>query len=349
MLWQEKMHFFYNQFKERPKCKNCKSEDCHFMDSAHVYSKYCRTCCKENPWMNGNYSSSPEIEIKEYIVSLLPKNTIVEKKYIGGHELDIFIPSMNLAFEHNGLYYHDEYVRDHKYHFDKWKMCKEHGIKLMNIWGDDWYYKKKIVKSMIENKLKKCVNKIYARECTIKNVSSKDSRDFLDKNHIQGKIDSSIRLGLYFKNRLVSLMTFGKQRFGKDKDNVCELYRFCSEINMIVIGGASKLFSHFIKIYRPIKIESYANLDFSNGNVYEILGFKSTNNITINYWWWNNNKRNLEEYVKRENRGRYNKTNLIKEGFDYNMSENMIMYNRGYKKIYGVGVLKYVWINKKEG
>ncbi len=92
-----------------------------------------------------------------------------------------------------------------------------------------------------------------------------ESKIFLDENHIQGNCISKYRYGLYYNNELISLMTFGKSRF---KDEF-ELLRFCNKLGYNVVGGASKLFFHFLKDHEEIKeVISYADRRWSVGNLY---------------------------------------------------------------------------------
>ena len=75
---------------------------------------------------------------------------------------------------------------------------------------------------------------IYARKCKIIEISSKTYREFLSINHIQGEINSSIRYGLIYENKIVSVMGFGKLRSSlgsKSTKNIFELQRFCTKIN----------------------------------------------------------------------------------------------------------------------
>ena len=82
---------------------------------------------------------------------------------------------------------------------------------------------------------------------------------FLESNHRQGSVTSSVGLGLYTgSGELVSLMTFGKMRstIGSSKSDsadIVELVRFCNLKNYSVVGGASKLFKHYIREYSPSK------------------------------------------------------------------------------------------------
>lgn len=133
-------------------------------------------------------------------------------------------------------------------------------------------------------------------------------------------------------------MTFGKKRkiLGQNsREGEYELLRFCNKLNTNVLGGASKLFKHFIKEYNPTEIISYANCDISDGNLYNILGFKEVSHTGINYWWVKD---------KRYHRSNFMKHKLVKEGFDSNKTEKQIMEDRGFNKIYGTGNLKYKYI-----
>jgi len=89
--------------------------------------------------------------------------------------------------------------------------------------------------------------------------------------------------------------------------------------------------------YNPSEIISYANLDISNGNLYETLGFNYEKHTGLNYWWANEIRHHRSNFMKHR---------LIKEGGDPNKSANDIMREKGYIKIWGAGNLKYIWHKK---
>ena len=289
--------------------------------------------------------SKIESEIYDFIKGNL--STDVEfsnRKILSGKELDIYIPELKIAIEYNGLYWHSDMRLPNDYHLKKTLLCREKNIKLIHIFGDEWLYKQDIVKSRLLNIIGKTPNKIYARKCIIKEVSSKDCSIFLDQNHIQGKLGAKVKLGLYYDNELVSLMTFGNLRKNlgsTSKEGSYELLRFCNKLNTTVIGGASKLFKHFITDYNPANIISYADRRWSKGNLYYNLGFKLLGETKPNYFYIN-----LKEATCRHSRFNYRKDVLIKEGFDPNKTEFEIMKQRGYVKIYDCGSLKFEY--KKE-
>lgn len=121
------------------------------------------------------------------------------------------MPELNLAFEYNELHWHSELYKNKDYHINKTKMCKKQNIRLFHIYEDVWNYKQEIIKSMILNNIGKQKHKIFARKCKIKEVTNnKLIRSFLDKNHIQGFVGSSVKIGLYYNDELVSLITLKK-------------------------------------------------------------------------------------------------------------------------------------------
>ncbi len=261
-----------------------------------------------------------------------------ERDTIKPYELDLLLSSFKTAIEFDGLIWHSEkYKYDKNYHLLKTEKCDKNGLRLIHVFEDEWKDKQQIVKSMITNLVSKTNNKIYARNCQVKKVSTKIKNEFLDKNHIQGKCNSSCAYGLFYKDELVSLMTFGKPRqqkkYNTDYENTWELMRFCNKLYTNVIGGASKLLSYFVKEKKPNKIITYADRRWSKGNMYFKLGFKHTHNSKPNYFYVINGKR--------ENRFKFRKCNLVKQGYNMDKSEHEIMLERGIYRIYDCGSMVF--------
>ena len=293
------------------------------------------------PYHNCN-SSIKEKEISEFITSIGIENITNDRSALNGKELDIYIPSFSIGIEFDGIFWHNELYKPNDYHLRKTEECGKAHIRLIHIFEDEWLYKKDIWKSMLRNLFGKIENKIYARKCEIKNVNSKDASTFLEENHIQGKCGSSIRYGLYYNDELVSLMTFGKTRhFIGNNSHQYELLRFCNKINTNVVGGASKLFKHFIREYNPQNIVSYADRRWSIGNLYEKLGFELYNISKPNYFYVIDNKRH--------NRFNFRKSVLV-EKYDCpkDLSERDFCKSQKWWRIYDCGALCFEWKNKKE-
>jgi hypothetical protein len=281
------------------------------------------------------YNLSQE-SVDTFLKTLNIETELNNRVILNGKELDIYIPSHKIAIEYNGLYWHSEEYISSNYHLIKTIECEKQGIQLIHLFEDEWLHKQDIVKSRLMNLLGLTSDKIYGRKTEVKEVSSKDSKEFLITNHIQGSVNSKIKLGLYHDNELVSLMTFGGLRKSMGVvgiDNQYELLRFCNKLNTSVIGGADKLLKHFVKIYNPIEIISYADRRWSQGGLYEKLGFTFTHDSKPNYW-----------YVigsNREYRFKYRKDVLVREGYDQSKTEHQIMLDRGINRIYDCGNKKY--------
>lgn len=330
--WEEKKYLFESDLGP-PKCyhKGCKKYAT-FNKSQLKYN----LSCEDHKYNIG--ISTGELELNDFLESINVSFIKSNRTILNGKEIDAYIPTNKIGLEFNGLYWHSDEFLDKKYHYNKWELAKNNGFQLINIWEDDWHFKKDIIKSIILNKLKLSKTKIYGRNTIIKKVNYKDTKIFLKKNHLQGSCPSSINLGLYYEGELISLMTFGKKRKilnSKSNEGEYELLRFANKLDTSVVGGASKLFKYFLKIYHPSKIISYANCDISNGNLYKILGFEEEGHTGLNYWW-------AKDGIK-FHRSKFMKHKLIKEGENPNLSESEIMKKRGYYRIYGTGNLRWIY------
>jgi len=284
----------------------------------------------------GHFSSDSENDILDFIKENYDGEIIENSRnIINPYELDIYLPELKLAFEFNGVFWHSELYKEKNYHNMKSDLCEKAGIQLIHIWEDDWKHKKEIVKSIILNKLSKIKNKIYARKTIIKEIKdNKLVKNFLNKNHLQGKSNSTIKLGLFYKNELVSLLTLGKKRlFMNSKSGEYELLRFCNKLNTNVVGGASKLFKYFIKNYKYSEIITYADRSYSQGKLYESLGFTFISKTSPNYYY-------VIDGIRKQ-RFNFRKDVLVKEGYDPSKTEHEIMLEKKVYRIYNSGNLKY--------
>ena len=300
--------------------------------SNHMYGNGCPKC--------GVSVSKGEDEIYNFLKDYV--KTYQRHRLENNKEVDLLIKELGIGIEYNGLRWHsDAFQKENSYHLQKTNYCKEQGIRLIHVFEDEWLFKKEIVKSRILNLIGKTPNKIYARNCEIKIVSSKESVEFLEQNHIQGSLLNSINLCLYHNGELTSLMNFSSLRRNmgsSKKDNVYELTRFCNKLNTTVVGGASKLLKYFERNFNPVEIISYADRRWSEGNMYHKLNFDFIHFSTPNYFYINR--------LTRENRFKYRKSELVKQGFDSSKTEKQIMQERGFSRIYDCGTIKFSKIYK---
>ena len=294
----------------------------------HLDGCGCQKCgVTESKWEN---------EVYEFVHSLCDDTINNDRNILDGKEIDIFVPSKSIGFECDGLRWHNELHKDKNYHLDKTKSCKEKGIRLIHIFEDEWSEKKDIVKSRIRNLLGVTERTVYARKCTIREVPGAEALSFMDENHLQGKVPSKYYYGLYNGDELVSLMSFGLKRKNLGsavKEGEFELIRFCNRKDTNVVGGASKLLKYFLKNENPREITSYCDLRWSDGSLYEKLGFTLDHVSQPNYFYVVGNRR--------KNRFNFRKDRLISEGYDASMTEHEIMLSRKIYRIYDCGNFVY--------
>jgi hypothetical protein len=215
-------------------------------------------------------------------------------------------------------------------------LAKKNGIKLYHIFSDEWIKNKEIVKSKIKNILGLSGKKTYARKCEIKEITTEEKNKFLLKNHIQGIDKSTYKIGAFYGEELVAVMTFSTLRNvlgSKKEDNHFELVRFSSNN---VVGIASKLLKYFVKKYNPDKIISYADKRWTvdENNLYSKIGFNLVSETKPNYWYVIGDDRRYHRY-------NFRKDILVKKGYDKNKTENQIMTENGYLTVWDCGNYKY--------
>lgn len=282
-------------------------------------------------------SSSDELELYNFICSIVGEDNVMRNdRTLIGKELDIVVPSYKIAIEFNGCYWHSDVHKDKNYHLDKTNLCKSNGYSLIHVGEDLWNLKKDIIKNKIKHLLGKTNERVYARKCKIRQVTSSDARQFIDKNHIQGYSNASFKYGLYHGDVLVSIMTFGKPRMGiGNTDCEYELVRYASSVS--VVGGASKLFKRFIKDVNPKSILSYSLNDWNSGSLYDILGFEYSHDTPPNFWYIECNT------LVRHHRYKFAKYKLLEQGYDQTKTGFEIMNELPYHRVYDTGSKVFTW------
>lgn len=294
-------------------------------------------CWNCHPMPNDSGTSFIEQSFIDFLKEICGEDAVSGRSHgiIGNLELDAYIAGKNTAFEFDGLYWHSEECgKDSSYHLRKTELCEKKGIRLIHVFEDEWVYKREIVKDRIRAILG-CggSRRIHARRCEVREVSVKESNLFLEENHLQGGGRSDFRYGLFLDGELVSVMTFGKPRFNKNYD--WELIRFASKIGTSVIGGASRLLVHFRKSHRG-SIVSYADRRWSDGRLYEAIGFRLVGTSKPNYWY-TKNRMKLSRYQCQK----HLLPKLLGDGFNPALSESENMLANGYSRIYDCGNLVY--------
>lgn len=324
------------------KCK-CPHENCNkcnekiFDITAHNYNSrvYANVelCTKLLPFQSDKIKNTTiEIFIKNILDEYNIKYETNVRNIISPKEIDIFIPDKNLAIECNGCYWHSCKNKPQQYHLNKFKLCEELGIQLISVWEDFVMTCPNKVRSLILSKLGIYETRIGARKCVVKEISSTDSESFLNKYHLQNNSNASVKVGLYYEDELISVMTFGKRKLFKNDG--WEMVRYCVKNGYQIVGGADKMMKYFIQNYNPSNIISFSSNDISNGNLYKKLGFEKEK-ITQSYWY-------IDSKFKRYHRYNFRKSELIQKGYDASKSEFEITDEIGLMRIYDSGMTKWI-------
>ena len=157
------------------------------------------------------------------------------------------------------------------------------------------------------------------------------------KNHIQGNDKSKIRIALVNEQEEIQcLMTFCKSRYNKLFQY--EMSRFCNKLNTRISGGASKLFSYFIKKYNPISIISYSDKRLFSGKVYSALNMNRGTDSPPSYHYVKEGKIIGSRIMFQKH-----KLKSIIPIFDEKLTEWENMKANGFDRIWDCGNSKYIW------
>lgn len=304
---------------------------------SHLQGSGCQKC--------SHLISKKEIEISDFITNDLKLEVVQnDRTILKPKEIDIFIPSKNIAIEYNGLKFHsEEFGKDKMYHLSKLVKCNEKSIKLIQIFEDEYINRPNIVKDKIAHILG--VNysnkrKIMARKCSIQEIESKTAKNFLNEYHIQGQHNSTIYLGCVYNNELIGVMAFKRE---KNDSTKWELTRFATNSNYICQGVGGKLFKFFTKNYNPSEIKSFADRRWTlscDDNLYTKIGFELEKILKPDYRYYSSKVAPYDRIHKFN----FRKEILSKKyGLSLEMTEKEMVEKLNYYKVWDCGLLKYVW------
>jgi len=299
--------------------------------------------------IKNSYISKPEISLKQFLTSLNIDFDNNNRKFLSGVEIDIINHTNKIGIEFNGNLYHTENYggKLKNFHLNKTNLMNKKGYFLIHITEDEWELKNEIVKNKLKHIFQKSnLKNIHARSCQIKELNSIEKDIFLNKYHIQGEDKSNIKLGAFFNNELIAVMTFDniRQMNGKNKNNdLFELKRFCVNFNYNVPGIFGKILKFFIKNYNPNKIISFADRRWTlnkENNLYTKTGFILTQILKPDYTYYNSKVSRFKRFHKFS----FGKSSLKKkfpEIYDEKKTEWEMMQMLKYDRIWDCGKFKY--------
>jgi GNAT superfamily N-acetyltransferase len=282
------------------------------------------------PKCTNSGTSRAEKEIFDFVKSFYSDAVGNSHEIIEPYELDIFIPSLNLAIEYCGLYWHSEEYREKNYHLKKMRLCNEKGIRLITIFEDEWLERQDQVKNFLLSAINKNELKVMGRKTEVRVVPKPEAVAFLDDTHIQGSPLFEVAFGLYHNNELVGITT-GNKHHRQGHGSLFVLNRLAFKSNISVSGGSSKLLKALLGYAKEkgySRLISWSDNRWSEGNVYEKTGFELTETLPPDY-----------SYVLREKRiskQSCQKKNLLKKGAVGN-TENEMALSLGLYRIWDCG------------
>jgi len=299
--------------------------------------------------------SSPEAEL----CRLFPTDHVNTRSVVKGYELDLYYPERRLAIEFHGLYWHSHPIKPDTYHMDKFLACRNAGIRLVQIFADEWEFTQRIVIDKLRHMFGGSGNKpvIGARTCRVDEITASEAKVFMASNHIQGYCVGR-QLALRSADRVVAVMTINSpqiSRQGSFKPKGMEISRFATDITVSVPGAFSRLLRSASEL--TARLFSYADLRWVDPacNVYLSHGFVQYNEVAPAYWYWTDKK--CESFERNKRYYRFNFTrNKIRKHFrnllpadSSDWTEKQMMEYLGWYRIFDAGKLSYEYDCSKMG
>ena len=241
----------------------------------------CPSCTK--------YSSAYQRNIS-YLFSVNGIEVVQNTKAILGNrkEIDIYLPKHRVGVEINGIWWHSDVYKDDNYHLVKTELADIQGVKLIQLFTDEYYYNQSLVESKLLAAVGVFSHRVDASECTVMPVPPGLRHEFLGRTHLSGDVEGDVALGLFHGLDLVAVMTMTRQA-----DNVWELSRLAFELGHQVEGGAQALLERFTQDYSPRTITAAVDRRWSRGNTLLTAGFTHVRTTMPDY-----------QYVMTSNQGR---------------------------------------------
>lgn len=251
-----------------PECKEC--EEKFFETPYQLYKNRLRdnseVCTKLLP-IQPLYSTD-ELRVCDWLDEEGIEYEHDNRKILGGKELDIYIPSKNVAIEVNGILWHSSKYKDNSYHINKYKLCKSKGIRLITLWEDQLKNKPNICKDIVMRAIGNLPINIEHIKCSIVDVKNVIADAFLKENSIFQNSDSQYTIGYEYNNELVSILGF--DNCGND----CRINYYEGKNDHFVIGGLENLINKLHEQYEKIYVDVHN--DCEDINQYIKLGFVHT-------------------------------------------------------------------------
>lgn len=290
----------------------------HYLKKSHF--EHCRICWRK------------KIRNEDKLLGLgFVQRVINNIKYYDKGDVVIFIHDINRIQE--------QQVQSRKWMLDISSLFE--GRRILHFYSDEFEDKYPLIEKKIIHILGLSESeKVYARQCEIRQCLPREKREFLNKFHIQGNDVASICYGAYHNGILIALMTFCKPRVimnRKQGEGEMELSRFATNDEYRVVGIASRLLTRFIRDNPECtRILTYSDNRWSVGNLYNTLGFEMEVVNKPSYFYVIDNKRHYRWNFRKDALKR-----KYPESFDPTLTEYENMLKRGIDRVWDCGNIRY--------
>lgn len=208
-----------------------------------------------------------------------------DRALLDGMEIDIYLPEQKIGIEFQGAYWHNDIRLPHpRLHEHKQNRADAAGIRLISVWDFDWLKRRPMVEQHLLHALGRSeMAALDARKLRVERVEPRMADAFYAATHIQGKTSRANRHYGLFAGELVACMSFGGSgnRRKKAEQGEWELTRFSTIAR--VRGGASRLFTRFLRDMQPTIVWSFSDRQHFSGNLYPALGFHESARLRADY------------------------------------------------------------------
>lgn len=302
----------------------------------HLRGSQCPTCA--------GMGSKGQRELLELVRGVHP-DAVSDYRFskTSRQQIDVYIPSLKIGFEYDGIYWHSSKFKESGWHRDKQASAAAEGIALFQLFSDEW--ERPAAKKLVMDRITR-TKPLYARKCKVVEIAYPEARAFHEENHIQGSNLYGTSFALLYEDSPVAVMTFThvtSERGTTSQVGSMELARYSTAVK--VIGGASKLLAHAVRAMQLTKLISYSDNRLFTGGMYEKLGFVKVHTTPPNYSYCAPNE------PTRLHKANFRHSKLPSRlGNLYNpsLTEKANCEAAGYYQVYDCGLTKWSWTLTKE-
>jgi hypothetical protein len=158
--------------------------------------------------------------------------------------------------------------------------------RIIHLHQDVWLAKTDIVKSRILAQVGRTQRRLFARKTIGRRINATYAMDFLHQHHLWDATRAKYYYGLFLSagkygdgpnDELVAVATFSNRRKilrYNQTHSSHELLRFCTQRDMNVVGGISKLIKLFVNEQQPDDIVTVIDRDWGSGSGWNSFGFE---------------------------------------------------------------------------